>query len=128
LEEVKGANLAPLMTTENLRCQFGTSSLDHGGRRHLPFVFTENGVAMLSSVLNSDRAVQINITIMRIFTKLRSFLAMEHNRDQKLDNLREDTGRLFRIVFERLDNVEERQERALPEKRRKIGLQSGAKT
>ena len=59
---------------ENLRCQFGTSSSSYGGRRYLPYVFTENGVAMLSSVLSSERAVEINISIIRIFTKLRSFL------------------------------------------------------
>ena len=62
-----------------LRCQFGTSSSTYGGRRYLPYVFTENGVAMLSSVLSSDRAIEINISIMRIFTKLRSFHALESN-------------------------------------------------
>jgi hypothetical protein len=56
---------------ENLRLQFATSSSDHGGRRSLPYVFTEQGVAMLSSVLNSDRAIAVNITIMRAFVKLR---------------------------------------------------------
>ena len=54
---------------ENLIFQFGTSSW--GGTRNLPFAFTEQGVAMLSGVLNSDRAIQVNIQIMRIFTKLR---------------------------------------------------------
>ena len=56
---------------ENLRCQFGTSSLSHGGRRYLPYVFTEQGVAMLSTVLNSERAISVNIEIMRAFVKLR---------------------------------------------------------
>jgi hypothetical protein len=50
---------------ENLRSQFATSSTSHGGRRYLPYVFTEQGVAMLSSVLNSERAVQVNIAICR---------------------------------------------------------------
>ena len=59
--------------TENLRSQIVTSSW--GGRRYLPFVFTEQGVAMLSSVLNSDRAIQVNIAIMRAFVKLRELLA-----------------------------------------------------
>jgi hypothetical protein len=54
----------------NLRFQFGTSSW--GGRRYLPRVFTEQGVAMLSSVLNSERAVSVNIEIMRAFVRLRS--------------------------------------------------------
>ena len=60
---------------DNLRSQFATSSSGHGGRRYLPYVFTEQGVAMLSSVLNSERAVQVNIAIMRTFVKLRQMLA-----------------------------------------------------
>lgn len=59
---------------ENLRSQFVTSSLDHGGRRYLPYVFTEHGVAMLSSVLNSQRAIQMNIFIIRAFIKMRENL------------------------------------------------------
>jgi hypothetical protein len=58
---------------ENLRSQFATSSW--GGSRYLPLVFTEQGVAMLSSVLNSDRAIAVNIKIIRIFTKMRALLA-----------------------------------------------------
>src|SRR4051812_7879341 len=61
---------------ENLRYQIGTSSLEsptHGGRRYLPIVFTEQGVAMLSSVLRSEKAVLVNIEIMRTFVKLREF-------------------------------------------------------
>ena len=57
---------------ENLRCQFGTSSW--GGMRHLSFVFTEQGVAMLSSVLNSKAAIQVNIQVIRVFTKMREIL------------------------------------------------------
>jgi len=57
---------------ENLRLQFATSS--YGGRRYLPYVFTEQGVAMLSSVLNSERAIEVNITIMRAFVRLREIL------------------------------------------------------
>ncbi len=56
----------------DLRSQFVTSSW--GGRRYPPYAFTENGVAMLSSVLNNDKAIQINIQIMRVFTKLRGML------------------------------------------------------
>jgi len=57
---------------DNLIFQFGTSSW--GGTRSLPFAFTEQGVAMLSGILNSDRAIQVNIQIMRIFTRLREML------------------------------------------------------
>ncbi len=59
---------------ENWRTQFATSNFDKMGLRHAPFCFTEQGVAMLSSVLNSPKAVQINIQIIRIFTKLRQML------------------------------------------------------
>jgi hypothetical protein len=59
---------------ENLRLQFATSRSSHGGRRSLPYVFTEQGVAMLSSVLNSEQAIEVNITIMRAFVKLRQML------------------------------------------------------
>lgn len=51
-----------------LRSQFVTSKIGRGGRRYMPYVFTENGVAMLSSVLNSEKAILINVSIMRIFT------------------------------------------------------------
>ncbi len=60
---------------ENLRYQIGTSSLNYGGRRYLPYAFTEHGIAMLSSVLNSERAVQMNIFIIRAFIKMRELLA-----------------------------------------------------
>jgi ORF6N domain len=58
-----------------LRSQFVTSKLQHGGRRYTPYVFTEQGVAMLSSVLNSERAIAINIEIMRAFVKLHDLLS-----------------------------------------------------
>ena len=75
-------------------------------RKYLPYVFTENGVAMLSGVLNSDRAISVNISIMRTFTKLRSFLALESTNTQKIDELGKSTNHLFKIVFERLDDID----------------------
>lgn len=59
---------------ESLRCQIGISNVGRGGRRYLPYVFTEQGVAMLSSVLRSERAVQVNVAIMRAFVSLRRLL------------------------------------------------------
>src|ERR1035437_1299622 len=59
---------------ENLKCHFGISS-DHGGRRYLSHVFTEHGVVMLSSVLKSEKAIEMNISIVRAFIKLRELLA-----------------------------------------------------
>jgi len=69
----------------NLRCQNVTSSW--GGRRYLPYAFTQEGVAMLSSVLNSKRAIQVNILIMRAFVKLRSFLLTHEESALKLKEL-----------------------------------------
>ena len=69
---------------EILISQIVISSSGHGGRRHLPFVFTEQGVAMLSSILRSDRAIQVNIAIMRAFVRLREWLANNKHFAHKL--------------------------------------------
>ena len=99
-----------------LKSQIATSKSGSGGKQKQPLVFTEAGVGMLSSVLSSERAIQVNIAIIRTFTKLRSYLAMEDNRLEKLEK---ETTHLFRIVFERLDNLETQQ----PIKRvKRIGL------
>jgi len=106
---------------ESLRSQFVTSKEGRGGRRYQPLVFTENGVAMLSSVLKSDTAIDINIAIMRVFTKLRSFYALEERVNRKVNKLEEDVTQVFKVVFERLDDLNDK----LPthdETRRKIGL------
>jgi len=106
---------------QNWRCQFGTSNRDKMGLRISPFVFTEQGIAMLSSVLNSIKAVQINIAIMRIFMKLRSFLLLEKNLSERMNKLEGGTNQIFRIVFERLDKLEKGLP-SLPSKRKRIGL------
>lgn len=72
---------------KRLRSQSVISKRGRGGRRYLPFVFTEQGVAMLSSVLNSDRAVEINIQIMRAFVRLRQMIASNKALARKLDAL-----------------------------------------
>jgi hypothetical protein len=72
---------------ENLRLQFATSSSGYGGRRYLPYAFTEHGVAMLSSVLNSPRAVQMNILIIRAFIKLREVLATHKDLARAIEKL-----------------------------------------
>lgn len=83
---------------ENLRCQFGTSS-GWGGRRYYPYVFTEQGVAMLSSVLASKRAIQVNIEIMRSFMKLRRMAAAHKELRKKIDRLEMRYDVKFRVVF-----------------------------
>ena len=108
----------------DLRSQFVTANqlnIWNHKRRNSVMLFTENGVAMLSSVLNSEQAIQVNISIMRIFTKLRSFLLMEASRSDKTDQLEQKTNKLFRVVFERLDSLEESTPFIKPN-RKKIGL------
>jgi hypothetical protein len=109
---------------EFLKGQKGTPKENYGGRRYLPLAFTEGGVAMLSSVLTSDRAAQVNLAIIRTFIKLRSFLAIENASSDKLDELGQGTYRLFKIVFERLDSLEEIIVPKLDSERRRIGLES----
>lgn len=70
--------------TESLRLQIATSKTGRGGRRTLPYVFTEQGVAMLSSVLNSEQAIEVNITIMRAFVKLRQMLETNEELNRKV--------------------------------------------
>ncbi len=72
---------------ENLRLQFETSSSGYGGRRYLPYAFTEHGVAMLSAVLNSDRAVQMSIVIVRAFVRMRQLLATHKDLARRIEQL-----------------------------------------
>jgi hypothetical protein len=83
-----------------LRCQIGTSKKGRGGRRYLPYVFTEQGVAMLSTVLNSERAILVNIEIMRAFVKLRQILASNGELSLRLDELESKYDKQFRVVFD----------------------------
>jgi hypothetical protein len=88
---------------EFLRCQFGILKPGSGRhRKYLPLVFTEQGVAMLSGILNSDRAIRVNIAVMRTFIKLRQLLHQEALSDRIME-LEKGSDKLFRIVFERLD-------------------------
>src|ERR1039458_9337677 len=72
---------------ESLRLQIATSNEGRGGRRYLPYAFTEHGVAMLSSVLNSERAVQMNIVIIRAFLKLREVLATHKDLAERMEQI-----------------------------------------
>lgn len=109
----------------NLRSQFATtkrSSHWNSMRRSDPMVFTESGVAMLSSVLNSPQAIQVNISIIRVFVKLRSFLVMEQTQSDRVEKLERNTTKLFKIVFERMDSIEEVVFHEPPPPRKKIGI------
>ena len=105
---------------QNLKSQIATSSW--GGSRKLPFAFTEHGVLMLSSVLNSDKAIQTNIQIMRIFTKVRQMLL--DTTDLKIDimqiqNKLENHDKNIELVFSYLDELTDKKENEKP--RTKIG-------
>jgi hypothetical protein len=103
----------------NLKSQFVTSSW--GGIRKLPYAFTEQGVAMLSSVLRSERAVQVNIEIMRAFVRLRQVLSEHKELALRFDALEERYDENFKIVFDAI-----RELMAPPaQKKRGIGFLSG---
>ncbi len=85
-----------------LRLQSATSNTSRGGRRYLPYAFTEHGVAMLSAVLKSERAVQMSIFIIRAFVKIREVLATHHDLAKKIDELereQKDQGRQLAAVY-----------------------------
>ena len=101
---------------ENLKSHFATSRW--GGTRKLPYVFTEQGVAMLSSVLNSERAIQVNIQIMRAFTKMRKLLATHKELRQKIEQIEKKYDKQFRIVFEAIQQLLTEEKKA----KRRIGF------
>jgi len=103
-----------------LRSQFVTSR-EWGGRRYPPYAFTEQGVAMLSSVLRSPRAIHVNIEIMRAFVRLRKMIASHAELARRLDDLEKKYDSQFKVVFDAI-----RQLMAPPEpKRRPIGFRKG---
>ena len=105
-----------------LRFQIGISKTGRGGRRYLPYVFTEQGVAMLSSVLNSERAIQVNIAIMRAFVKLRELLVTNRELAEKLAVLESKYDTQFKVVFQVMSLLM-KSEPALPAKAsRRIGF------
>ncbi len=90
---------------KNWRSQFATSNQYIMGLRIPPFAFTEHGVLMLSSVLKSERAVQVNIQIMRVLVKLRQLLLDNEELRKELEELKQITDERFQIVFETLDQL-----------------------
>ena len=103
---------------ETFRSQIANSKGGRGGRRYAPYVFTEQGVAMLSTVINSERAIQVNIEIMRAFVRLRQLLASNDRFARKLEALERKYDSQFKVVFDTI-----RQLMTPPEpKKRKIGF------
>jgi len=103
---------------ENWRCQFGTSSSIKMGLRYSPMAFKEQGLAMLSSVLNSKRAIKVNIQIMRVFNRLRQMLASHKALKRKIEDMEAKYDKQFQIVFEAIKQLLE--ENGKP--KRKIGF------
>ena len=106
--------------SDSLRSQIASLKDGRGEhRKYLPYAFTENGVAMLSSVLNSERAIDVNIQIMRTFTKLREMLLTHKDLQKKIEELERKYDTQFKVVFDAI-----RQLMAPPEpKKRKIGFE-----
>jgi hypothetical protein len=102
-----------------LRCQSGISKSGRGGRRYLPYVFTEQGIAMLSGVLNSSRAIAVNIEIMRAFVRLRSLIESHAELAEELNHLERRYDHQFKVVF---DAIREIMNPAQPAKKRRIGF------
>ena len=113
---------------QKLRCQIGISSsagpdvAQRGGRRGLPYAFTEQGVAMLSSVLRSPRAVEVNIAIMRTFMQLRRL--MDSNRDlaRKIQAMEQKYDEQFAVVFDAIKRLITEDEAAKRQPKRRIGF------
>jgi hypothetical protein len=107
---------------ENWRTQFVTSKADKRGLRYAPFVFTEQGVAMLSSILNSPKAIQVNIQIIRVFTKTREMLADSLILKLEIEEIKKKLlyhDKNIELVFSFLDELMEKKKNIKP--RRKIG-------
>lgn len=95
---------------DNLRFHFGTSSW--GGQRYLPYAFTENGVAMLSSVLNSQRAIHVNIQIMRTFTRIREMLLTHKELKHKIEDMEKKYDYQFKVIFDAIKQLIEPPQKA----------------
>ena len=108
---------------EALRSQIAISSSGHGGRRYMPRAFTEQGVAMLSTVLNSEQAIEVNIAIMRTFVRLRQILETNEELNRKFAAVIKKLSthdKYFRVVFDELKKLTEKP----PASGRQIGFKS----
>ncbi|MDZ7697518.1 MAG: ORF6N domain-containing protein [Deltaproteobacteria bacterium] len=90
---------------ENWRSHFVISNADKKGLRYKPMAFTEHGVAMLSSVLNSDQAIEVNIAIMRVFIRLRQMLSSHKELKRKIEAMEKKYDEQFGVVFEAIKQL-----------------------
>lgn len=109
---------------QNLKSQFATSSW--GGSRKLPYAFTEHGVLMLSSVLNSERAIKVNIQVMRVYVRIREMIMLNKDILLRLEGIERkltDNDNQIMLIFEYLKQFEEaKQQQVLQENRKRIGF------
>nr|WP_304064067.1 ORF6N domain-containing protein [Pedobacter glucosidilyticus] len=111
---------------QNWRSQFVTSNSDKKGLRYAPFCFTEQGVTMLSCVLNSKRAIHVNIQIVRIFTKLRQFIVDHSEIKLEISEIKKQLSnhsKNIEVVFQYLDELLEKKDQ--PKERVRIGFHFG---
>jgi len=112
----------------SLRSQFATSNEGRGGRRYLPYAFTEHGVVMLSSVLNSERAIQMSILVVNAFVRMRELIAANKDLSTRIDKLERGhnrTASVIEVLVEDIDRLagEVKQMKTLPPTpRRRIGF------
>lgn len=103
---------------EYLRTQIWTSK--RGGTRYAPLAFTEQGVSMLSSVLNSDKAIQINIEIMRAFARYRALLIESQDLKKEINKLDKKIDQIFKFLLDKIDALH--QKKLMQKNREKIGF------
>jgi hypothetical protein len=106
----------------NLRTQFATSN--RGGRRYLPYAFTEQGVAMLSGLLNSEVAISVNISIMRAFVAIRQYALGYAELNRKIDDFMQETNMQFNDIYQALTELAE-QKKTSEQSRKRIGFKYG---
>ncbi|HEY6978990.1 MAG TPA: ORF6N domain-containing protein [Chitinophagaceae bacterium] len=108
----------------NLRYQFGTSSW--GGTRYMPFAFTEHGVAMLASILNSEKAINMSITIVRAFIAMKQIALQYKELAEQLAKLEKETKKQFKDIYEALNYLlQKKQKEEDFNKRERIGFKKG---
>ena len=111
------------MGWETLRCNFSTSN-QRGGTRYLPFGFTEQGVAMLSTVLKSDIAIEVNISIMRAFVFIRQYALSHKDLTEKLKELENKYDKQFKDVYEAINYLLQKDKVETDQmERKRIGFQ-----
>jgi hypothetical protein len=103
---------------ETLRCNFSTSNT-RGGTRYLPFAFTEQGVAMLSGILNSDKAIDVNISIMRAFVFMRQYALTHKDLTEKLQELETRYDKQFNDIYDAINFLLQKDSQEKEQKQRK---------